>query len=704
MDAFDVPKEASRLPMWQRLVRRGSHPTPLFDHLYSVGVSWIFPPGSTPLRADLPDPNPMLPARACSPLRLLVVLLVASTACARARPPSGPPNVVLICLDTVRADHLGCYGYGRPTPTLDALAARSLVFREASATAGWTKPSVPSFLTGTYPSQHGVYEGSAHDEAGEVTDLLPSGALTLAEVFRQHGYATGAFVHNAQLRVGNGFEQGFDLYQQENMDAREIRWRALDWIDAWLDDGGKRGADRSFFLYLHFLDAHWPYPAPEEWVTRFAPAEATARFRGKESKALYAAINSGEHALTAEDRAALEALYDGALGYLDFELGRFFAGLSLRGLAENTLVCVVADHGEEFGEHGKVGHGHGLWENLLHVPWILFRPGSAPQRNDTPVSLIDLFPTLVAAAGLPATGGHEGVDRLAEPGAERPILAEHKAPDRYFQALRTGREKLLRRFTPTRPSAAGGDDELALPIEPGTRWEAEFVVNGNELVVTQLKPRDEEPNDPPELKGRLDSLTAAEFRIAGIRIGYDEASKRQTEAGTSGPELANGQVVKVRGQYAAGVLRAERIRFYAPDESDQLELRGTVEALENGAGGGRLRMGGLAFQIPANVELKGVERKSAKRRLAREEIARLLESGAGALGPDAYEIRRELYDLESDGAELGPRAVEPGTALDALLDELGSTLARKRIFAAGDQRALDERALQELQDIGYGGG
>jgi len=631
----------------------------------------------------------------------LLVLWLFSGACSE---PLRPPNVVLICLDTVRADHLGTYGYERPTtPAIDALAERSLVFADASSTAGWTKPSVPSFLTGTYPSQHGVYEGSARNEAGEVTDLLPAGALTLAEVFQQHGYGTGAFVHNAQLRAGNGFEQGFDQYEQDNLDAREIRWRGLDWIDRRLESG----SEQPFFLYLHFLDAHWPYPAPEEWVTRFAPAPATERFRGKDSKALYSAINDGEHALTAEDRAALKALYDGALGYLDSELGRLWAGLELRGLAEQTIVCIVADHGEEFGEHGKVGHGHGLWENLLRVPWILFLPGREARRNATPVSLIDLFPTLIAAAGLPLPAEHEGVDRLSEPDAARPVLAEHKAPDRYFQSLRVGDEKLQRKFTPPlAPQAAeDGGHDLVLPIEPGTRWEAEFEIAGNEFVATQLKPREEESDDPPELKGRVDSLSPSEFRIAGIRVSYGQETTLQAEEGTSAPELAAGQVVKVRGRYVAGVLQAERLRFYTPEESEQLEIRATVEALEQAAGGGRLTMGGFTLRVTPDTELKGAERKSKKRRLSRFEIATLLESGAGAhAAANQYETERTLYDLARDPAEFAPRSAEPGGPLDSRLDELGAALARKRIFGTDDQKTLDAEAIRALQNIGYAGG
>lgn len=633
------------------------------------------------------------------PLTALALGLLAA-ACSGSKPtPSGRPNVVLICLDTVRADHLGTYGYARATtPALDALAARSIVFTQTSATAGWTKPSVPSYLTSTYPLQHGVYEGSAHDEAGATTDLLPDAALTLAEVFQKNGYRTGAFLHNAQLREGNGFEQGFDQFEEDNLDAREIRWRGIDWIDS--PPAG--AAKKPFFLYLHFLDAHWPYPAPEDWLTRFATAAATERFRGKDSKELYAAINDGEHALTEEDRTALEALYDGALAYLDSELGRLFASLTLRDLDRNTIVCVMADHGEEFGEHGKVGHGHGLWENLLHVPWILCVPGETPRRIDSLVSLIDLFPTLTAAAGLPPFKGLQGIDRLADPDNVLPILAEHKTPDHYLQALRLGSEKLLRAFDP--PADAELVDYV-LPVAVGTRWEAEFQLEDGERVVTQLKPRDEDPKDPLDLKGRISDLGDGEFRIAGIPVRFSAASHRLTDVGTAGPELANDLIVKVRGTWADGAVQAERIKFYTPTESDQSELRGTVQALTQENGHGTMSVSGLEFRITPRTDLKGTPVEPKKRRLPRERITELLRTGTEAFAEaNRFTVERKLYDLAQDPAELAAMAAAPGSPLDAELEQLGAALVQHRSFGAKDKKVLDEAALKALQDIGYAGG
>lgn len=638
---------------------------------------------------------------ACSRAPRLVPALLALTpllaACEeRPRSPARPPNVVLICLDTVRADHLGVHGYARATtPALDALAARALVFDSTSSSAGWTKPSVASFLTGAHPCQHGVYGGNARVGSTEVTDVLPAGALTLAEVFEQHGYRTGAFVHNAHLRVGHGFDQGFCDYAQEQMDAREIRWRGLDWLDR------EANGSQPFFLYLHFLDAHWPYPVPEEWLTRFASAAATAPFRGHESKALYAAINDGTHVMSAAERAALEALYDGALAYLDAELGRFFAGLELRGLEENTVVCVIADHGEEFGEHGRVGHGHGLWENLLHVPWILYVPGRAPARNTVPVSLIDLFPTLLSAARLPRPAGLEGIDRLAEGDARCPILAEHKSSDTYSQALKVEHEKLQRSF---RAPPAAELAEVFLPIVPGSRWEAEFEVVGEELVATQLKPRDEAPEEPLELKGRLTALSSSEFQIGGVRVLHDENSKAQTDVGTGGPALENGQVVKVRGPIQNGRLYAERIKFYAPNEDPQLELRATVEKLEYSQGSGSLTLGGFTLRITPDTHLKDMELPSANRPMAREQLAALLAGGAASFAAaNGFESERRLYDLTRDPGELAIHDLPAGSPMETSLDELGATLIGRRSFGAADQHDLDPSARAELEALGYGG-
>src|SRR5437867_3877425 len=168
------------------------------------------------------------------------------------------PSVLLVLVDALRPDHLGCYGYGRPTsPVLDELASRSVLFENARAVSSWTKPSIPSLFTSLYPSQHGVFEGSAGgDGSAPESDVLPAEAKTLAEALKERGYATAAFVHNAQLRRQFGFDQGFDLYEETSKDAPAMVHRMLDWLR---DGRGERRQGGPFFVYLHLLDVHWPY-------------------------------------------------------------------------------------------------------------------------------------------------------------------------------------------------------------------------------------------------------------------------------------------------------------------------------------------------------------------------------------------------------------------------------------------------------------
>ena len=599
-----------------------------------------------------------------------------------------PRGVILVCIDTLRADHLGCYGYGarETTPALDRLAAQSIVFADASATAGWTKPSVPSFLTGTYPCQHGVYEGSARLETGAVSDVLPEEARPLAEVFQNAGWRTAAFVRNAQLRPGNGFEQGFDLYQDEAGDAREIRWRAQDWLD-------ELEGDKPFFLYLHLLDVHWPYPVPEAYATRFAPAERIDPFRDDDSKALLESINDGDRELAGEEREALIALYDGALRYVDDELSRFQAYLERRGLSDRVVVSIVADHGEEFGEHGRVGHGHGLSEGLLRVPWILRVPGEAPRRVDAPVSLVDLFPTLLSAARVAAPRS-EGVDRLRDPDAPRPILAEHKAPDRYEHTLRVAESKVGRRVRPPpAPPAAG-----ALAVSTGDRWEAEVELEGGAFHALQLKPREEEEDDERlEIKGTVEHLQGDRFELAGVPARLAPGAELQLAEGATDNTLAEGAFLKAKGVFEDGVFVCERLKFYDPAAERTLEIRGPVTAVSGTTAAGVVALGPLAVRVSERTAFKDAPEK--KQRMEREDVVRALELGSAAVAEEGFEIELQAWRVAGvDEAPLDPAAAGD---LPSQLEARFADLARRRIFGASDRIQLDDEAIQRLQDLGY---
>lgn len=602
-----------------------------------------------------------------------------------------PRNVILVCMDTVRADHLGCYGYERETtPTLDALAQRSIVFEDASATACWTKPSVPSFLTGTYPIQHGVYSGSSRDEVGAHSDVLPQDATTLAEAFRRAGYATAAFVKNAQLRRGLGFEQGFDEYVDEAGDAREIRWRTRDWLD---DHDG----EQPFFLYLHFLDAHWPYPVPDEYATRWTRAEEADLFRGKDWRELRAAINDGQRGLSSSERNGLIGLYDGALRFIDDQLGLLLADLERRGLMEDTVVCVISDHGEEFLEHGRIGHGHGLYEGLLRVPWILHVPGVAAQRVTNAVSLIDVFPTLLSAAGVAQTGTDVGVDRLDRPAAIVAILAEHLEKGSYRQSLRRGTAKLVVVGRPSAAAARETESASRLP-SPGARVEARLEPDDRGgFSAVRLRPDDGDVLDPTEIKGPVTGLTESSFRLCGILIQATAATLygEVTDARGQPRGLALGELVKARGTFAAdGSFVAERVKLYAPGTEVEFELRGTVTAAEPPD---RLRIGDHWIELASEVQVIDLRARS---RLSREFV---LESLLSAAGPwSRFETQERLLDLDLDPAELAPSNAQAGAQL--LREELARlipTLALTRLWSRTDRAALSAGDLEALRAIGY---
>lgn len=634
-----------------------------------------------------------------------LLALIGLLSCAP-EPPPRKPDVLLICLDTVRADHLGCYGYSRhpTTPHIDELASQSVVFTDASAAACWTMPSVPSFLTGTWPLEHGVYEGSARAREGETTDLLPEKAHTLAEAFAEAGYDTAAIVHNAQLRRGNGFEQGFASFEEGNFDAREIRWRAKDWLD-------ESSAGKPFFMYLHFLDAHFPCPVPDEYAGKFAEGADLSLYRGDGWKALRDDVNDGRRTLSTAEREALVALYDGAIRYIDDEIGRLLDALGRERKSENLVVCVIADHGEEFLEHGKIGHGHGLYENLLRVPWILHVPGRTAERIEEPVTLVDLHSTLLAVAGIPPASTATGVDRLSGRNGRTPLFAEHKEPGGYAQSLREGRWKLVRRWLPSVPSSAGAapDPGLVLPAVDA-RWEVEVEATAQGVLrAKKVTPRLEPPSDPLEIKGIVERREPARLRLCGVEVLIEPATELSGEVPVrEGKTLRwkdgvapDGTLVKAFGHFANGGFVAERIKLYGAGERVEQLLRGPVGAAQGNRGEGRLRIGDVwigwdaATRWPEDVRVAATV-------LSRQDVARIAEIGAGAAEGEGFRVETRLFDLLGDPEEQAPlqdpqRAEPMGSALDTFT----GGLVLRRIWSEADRAILEPKAIDALRKLGY---
>jgi arylsulfatase A-like enzyme/Tfp pilus assembly protein PilF len=276
---------------------------------------------------------------------------------------TAPPNVLLITIDTVRADRLGAYGYVKAaTPTLDRLAREGVRFADATTQAPLTGPAHAAILTGQYPARMGVRDNA--------TSPIPSGTPTMAELFKARGYKTGGFVGAFILGPEYGFGRGFDVFDatfahytagmklQSQRKGDEVTDAALKWL---------RGSGQPFFAWVHLYDAHAPYDPP---------APFRARFRASP--------------------------YDGEIAYVDSCIARLVAALEAAGQLDRTLVAVIADHGEGLGDHGEAEHGLFLYDSVLHVPWIMRMPGHSAAGTvvKRQVRAIDALPTIASLAGL----------------------------------------------------------------------------------------------------------------------------------------------------------------------------------------------------------------------------------------------------------------------------------------------------------------
>lgn len=353
---------------------------------------------------------------------LLAPLLVALTACGASGvnpsdPGRQPPSVLLVIWDTVGAAHVGCLGEdGGPTPNLDALAADGVLFRNATTTAPWTQPAVASILTGLYPSHHGVLR---------LWDVLPAARESLAERLTAAGYETAGVVSHELLATRLGVAQGFASWDEsavaghEGISSPEVTGLATSWLAA--HHGGP------FFLLAHYFDPHMLYLHHPEF-------DLTSGYRGPLTAGMGVwEMRDARPEMTAADVEFLRGLYREEVAFTDHSLGRLLTALDASGRADDTIVVVVADHGEEIMERGWLGHTRTLYDELIHVPLVVRLPhGPHGLVVDTPVSLVDLAPTLAALAGTPfpaeAVDGRSLVPllegRAAGPLAARDLFAE----------------------------------------------------------------------------------------------------------------------------------------------------------------------------------------------------------------------------------------------------------------------------------------
>ncbi|HEV8630878.1 MAG TPA: sulfatase [Thermoanaerobaculia bacterium] len=293
-------------------------------------------------------------------LPLLAVALVLTPLAACRAKPHRPPNVLLLLVDCLRADELSVAGYRRPTtPHIDELARQGTRFSRAYSQASWTRPSLPSILTGLYPSEHGLLD--LVDDPSAPAAALDDSVVTVAERLRQAGYATGMVGEQHQLSTRFGLQQGFDLWQPKSGDAANIQRKFLDWQQ------GLEG--KPFFAYLHYLELHWPYCPPKDLRGRFDEGPSALNLC-KEWRQLRDQMRSGGYVVTTADRQLMRARYDEELLGIDRRIGELIDELKRRGVYDDTLILVTGDHGEEFGEHGGAFHGQSLYDELLHVPLV----------------------------------------------------------------------------------------------------------------------------------------------------------------------------------------------------------------------------------------------------------------------------------------------------------------------------------------------
>jgi len=414
----------------------------------------------------------------------------------RTRPaaPAGTPNIILIVIDTLRADHLSCYGYREiDTPAIDRLAADGTRFARAFAQASWTRPSIASILTSLYPSSH---------QAVHKADALPEGVTTVAEALARAGYYTAGFANNVNIAPVFNFDQGFDeyhflepafffgatrsaselaIYNQLRMvrerflsqakyvehyyqPAEVVTDRVLEWLAS--------AQERPFFLVIHYMDPHDPYfvhPFDGEGYARVADPNPP-----KERAELY------------------RRLYDGEIVYLDRHLGRLFDGLRDQGLYEGSIIALTADHGEEFFEHGGWWHGQTLFEEQIHIPLIVKGAGGAGAGsvNTALVTSLDVAPTLIALAGVAVPQQMQG-RALAlgsgHRGGRDAVFAEEDFEGNVLFAVRTETWKRI---------AANGANPRGLPPEqlfkidsdPGER---EDLAGRNREVASELAAKTE---------------------------------------------------------------------------------------------------------------------------------------------------------------------------------------------------------------------
>jgi arylsulfatase A-like enzyme len=359
-------------------------------------------------------------------LLLFLASLGLFTSCARGKPepPPDAPNVLLVIIDTLRFDKLGCYGNKLGlTPNIDALAKSGALFEQAISQAPWTLPSIASLYTSSYPERHG-----AGGYLGQQFTPLNDTVHPIAEILRDRGFDTAGIANVFFLSPTFHMDRGFENYDFirpfNNLNER----RATATTDAAIAKL-KEKKDRTFFLMVHYVDPHMTYDPPAKFREKFAmPMDRVPdpNLFGKATD--MRDLRTGRRSMASVPVERLERLYNGEIAYTDEQVGRLLAEVKALDLDKNTLVILTADHGEEFNDHGALEHGHSMYEEQLHVPLIMrYTSVIEPRRIGAVVRHIDVAPTILELAGLdpePTFVGKSLAALLSKPGKDRPVFSQ----------------------------------------------------------------------------------------------------------------------------------------------------------------------------------------------------------------------------------------------------------------------------------------
>lgn len=478
---------------------------PGFDIQYDTNM--------TPIRR--PDRTSSMLGRSINPLFMSLLLW----GCAREAP---PPSILLITIDTCRADHLSCYGYAKPTtPNLDQLAKEGALFRNANTSAPMTFPAHASLMTGAIPPHHGVHDN--------LNFRLTDDNITLAERLAERGYQTGAIVSAFVLDSRFHLDQGFASYDDELGDearpdlgsdanpfhageenerhAGETTRLAGEWLDRHVQQSKSADPNVPFFLFVHYFDPHAAYEPPEPFASRFP-----------------------------------DDPYAGEIAYTDAEIGKLIDHLRSLGLYEKTAIVVMGDHGESLGEHGEDLHDYFVYQSTIHVPLLIRMPGGPRgQEIDDPVSIIDVAPTLLSMSGVPVDDTMAGIDlsvRLSETARtesagnederRRYLYCESVSPARYgcnpVLAVISDRWKFIQSSRPELYDLDVDPKELDNVIDENANRAAFLEVQLNQILEEQTRIRSGSGAEPDaETRERLQSLGYLSGRASGEGLQFDRS-------------------------------------------------------------------------------------------------------------------------------------------------------------------------------------